>query len=261
MEQFNDIKLSVVYITYNEEKNIGRSLAAIIEIADEILVIDSYSNDQTVVICQQFGARVIQHKFEGHIQQKNFAASQAKYDHVLSLDADEVPNEILLESIKKVKQDWIADGFTMNRLTNYCGTWIHHCGWHPDKKLRLWDRRLGNWGGINPHDKYEMVEGARISHLKGDLLHYSYYTREDHYKQIEKFTDILALSMFERGRKVSTFYIGLATIFKFFRDYILKLGLLDGKAGFIISWLSAGATRKKFIKLRRLYVHNKTEKF
>lgn len=261
MEQSANIKLSVVYITYNEEKNIGRSLAAIQAIADEILVVDSYSSDSTLEICRHFGARIIQHKFEGHIQQKNFAASQAKYDHVLSLDADEVPDDILLESIKKAKGSWVADGYTMNRLTNYCGTWIHHCGWYPDRKLRLWDRRLGQWGGINPHDKYEMTNDARIAHLKGDLLHYSYYTRDDHYKQIEKFTDILAFSMFERGRKVSVLYIEIATAFKFFRDYFLKLGFMDGKAGFVISWLSAGATRKKFIKLRKLYAQNKIEKY
>lgn len=247
------IELSVVFITYNEEKNIGRALDAVKEIADDIVVVDSFSQDNTVEICKSNGARVVQHRFEGHIQQKNFAVTQALFPYVLSLDADELPDETLKKSILEAKNNWNADGYTMNRLTNYCGTWIHHCGWYPDRKLRLWDSRKGRWGGINPHDKYEMDEGCEIKHLKGDLLHYSYYTREDHYKQIAKFTDILAKSMFEKGRKVTWPFIIVATAFKFIRDYFIKLGFLDGKSGFIISWLSAGATFKKFKKLRTLY--------
>lgn len=249
--------LSVVFITYNEEKNIGRALEAIKDIADDIVVVDSFSKDRTVEICQLHGARVVQHVFEGHIQQKNYAVTQAKYPFILSLDADEVPDENLKRSIVEAKNNKDADGYTMNRLTNYCGTWIRHCGWYPDRKLRLWDSRKGRWGGINPHDKYEMDQGCVIKHLEGDLLHYSYYTREDHYRQIAKFTDILAQSMYERGRKVSWPFIWLATVFKFIRDYFIKLGLLDGKSGFTISWLSAGATYKKFVKLKSLYKKNK----
>src|SRR6187551_311049 len=135
----NPIQLSVVIITFNEERNIARCLDSVREIADDVVVVDSFSTDKTEAICREKGARFVQHKFEGHIEQKNYAVTQAKFPYILSLDADEAPDEKLIASIKKVKADWIADGYSMNRLTNYCGKWIHHCGWYPDVKLRLWD--------------------------------------------------------------------------------------------------------------------------
>lgn len=244
--------ISVVIITFNEERNIGRCIDSVMDIADDIVVVDSYSSDSTKAICEEKKVRFIEHRFEGHIQQKNWAITQAKYPHILSLDADEMPNEILKQNLLATKNNWIYDGYTMNRLTNYCGTWIRHCGWYPDRKLRLWDSRKGHWGGINPHDRYEMNADCKVAHLEGDLLHYSYYTREDHLKQIEKFTDILAQSMYAAGRKSSKIGTIAATFYKFVRDYFLKLGILDGSAGFTISWLSAGATYKKYNKLRNL---------
>ena len=146
----------------------------------------------------------------------------------------------------------------MNRLTNYCGHWIRHCGWYPDTKLRLWDSRLGKWGGTNPHDKFEFLDAKTTSkQLKGDLLHYSYYTREDHYKQIEYFTTILAKAQFETGKKAPLLTWIFSPIVKFFRDYFIKLGVLDGAAGFTISRLSAYATFLKYKKLRKLHLEKK----
>jgi glycosyltransferase involved in cell wall biosynthesis len=128
-------KISVVIITYNEEKDIGRCLDAVKDVADDIVVVDSFSTDRTEEICKEKGARFVQHKFEGHIQQKNWAITQARYPHVLSLDADEVVSERLQKEILKVKENWQADGYYFNRMTNYCGKWIKHCGWYPDRKI------------------------------------------------------------------------------------------------------------------------------
>ena len=244
--------LSVVIITFNEEKNIARCLASIETIADDIVVVDSFSTDKTEQICLQFNVRFIQHNFEGHIQQKNWALKQAKYPHVLSLDADEALTEPLQAFVKSIKENWIADGYTMNRLTNYCGQWIKHSGWYPDKKLRLWDRRLGDWGGTNPHDKVIMKKGTRITHLNHDILHYSFYTVEQHLQQIDFFTNISAKAAFDRGEKSSSFKIIYKSVFKFFRDYILKLGFLDGYYGFIICKNSAFAKQMKYRKLKDL---------
>ena len=244
--------LSVVIITFNEEKNIARCLASIENIADDIVVVDSFSTDKTEEICLKFNVRFIQHKFEGHIQQKNWALKQAKYPHVLSLDADEALNEKLKSDVNSVKKNWTADGYTMNRLTNYCGQWIKHCGWYPDKKLRLWDTRLGDWGGTNPHDKVIMQKGTRITHLNHDILHYSFYTIDQHLKQIDFFTDISAKAAFDKGEKSSSFKIIYKSAFKFFRDYILKLGFLDGYYGFIVCKNSAFAKQMKYRKLQEL---------
>ena len=153
--------ISVVIITFNEEKNIGRCLESVKNIADEIVVLDSFSTDKTEEICLQHGASFFQHPFDGHIEQKNRAITYATYPHILSLDADEVLSPELEQSIKAVKENWQADGYYFNRLTNYCGKWIRHCGWYPDRKLRLWDSRKGKWGGVNPHDKYMLEPNAK----------------------------------------------------------------------------------------------------
>jgi Glycosyltransferases involved in cell wall biogenesis len=245
-------ELSVVIITYNEERNIARCLDSVKEIADDIVVVDSYSTDFTRDLCEERNVRFVQHTFVGHIEQKNWAIKQAKFPFVLSLDADEVPDEQLIQSIREAKNNKQADGYTMNRLTNYCGKWIRHCGWYPDTKLRMWDSSKGKWGGVNPHDKYEMVKGSSIKHLKGNLLHYSYYTLTDHINQVNKFTDIASKALYDKGHKTSLFKIYFSPKFKFFRDYILKLGFLDGFYGYTICKISAHAAFLKYSKLRLL---------
>jgi len=133
------IQLSVVIITFNEEKNIARCLDSVATIADDIVVVDSFSTDNTKHICEEKNIHFIEHKFDGHIEQKNWAITQAKHQYVLSLDADEALTKELQVEIIKAKNNWQYDGYSFNRLTNYCGVWIKHCGWYPDKKLRLWD--------------------------------------------------------------------------------------------------------------------------
>lgn len=243
------IKLSVVIITYNEENNIARCINSIKKIADDIVVVDSYSKDSTKQICLELGVRFVEHIFDGHIQQKNFAITQAKYTHIFSIDADEAIDATLEQQILKVKENWQWDGYTMNRLTNYCGHWVKHCGWYPDTKLRLWKSTKGAWGGINPHDEYFMNDDSTKQHLNGDILHYSYNTLADHYKQIEYFTSISAKAYFEKGIKSNLFKIYFNPINKFIRDYFFKLGFLDGVAGFRICNISAYATYLKYKKL------------
>lgn len=250
-------EISVLIITYNEERNIGRCLDSVMDVADDILVVDSFSTDKTEEISKAKGARFFQNKFEGHIEQKNWAITQTKFPHVLSIDADEVLSDELRNSILAIKKNWTKDGYYMNRLTNYCGKWIYYCGWYPDKKLRLFDSRKGKWAGVNPHDKYEMNGGDKATgFLKGDILHYSYNTLEDHYKQVEYFTTISSKELFKKGERGNIFVIYLSPIIKFIRDYIVKLGFLDGGAGFTISRISAYATYLKYKKLRSLWNSN-----
>ncbi len=248
------IKLSVVIITFNEEKNIERCLLSVKEVADEIVVLDSFSKDKTLAICEKHGVKFFEHAFDGHIQQKNRAVTYASYDHVLSLDADEALDYSLKNSILEIKKNFVKEGYYMNRLTNYCGHWVKHCGWYPDTKLRLWDRTKGQWTGINPHDKYELFAGDKnAGHLKGDILHYSYYSVADHYKQVEYFTTISAKAYFENGKNAPLFKLIVNPVAKFVDHYFLKLGFLDGKAGYLISRISAYATYLKYKKLKDLY--------
>ncbi len=247
-------QISVVIIAFNEEKNIGRCLESVKDIADDIVVLDSGSTDKTKEICKSYGANVFHQDFLGHLEQKNKAITFAKFPHVLSLDSDEALDETLKKSILEVKKNWTKDGYYMNRLTSYCGHWVKHCNWYPDKKLRLWDSRKGKWGGINPHDKYDMFNGDKnTGHLKGDILHYSYYSVDDHYKQVEYFTTIAAKAFYEKGKKSNIFKLLVNPVAKFIDHYILHMGFLDGKAGFLISKISAYATYLKYKKLRDLY--------
>lgn len=249
----NAVNISAVIITLNEEKNIGRCLESLKNVADEILVVDSFSTDTTAEICESYGVRFIQHPFAGHIEQKNYAVSLAEFDQVLSLDADEALSDQLVRSISTVKGSWSCDGYTFNRLTNYCGKWIRHSGWYPDEKLRLWNRRKGRWGGMNPHDHVFMDEGSHIRHLDGDLLHYSYHSIADHMVQINQFSDIAARAAFSQGRKANILRdILLNPFLTFFKKYIIKLAILDGYEGFLISIHTAYGKFLKYTKLKEL---------
>jgi glycosyltransferase involved in cell wall biosynthesis len=249
----NPIKISAVIITYNEEKNIDRCLDSVRAVADEIVVVDSYSTDNTKEICSRIKVNFLQHHFEGHIEQKNFALNCAGYEHVLALDADEVLSEKLIQSIQTAKKNWQFDGYCFNRLTNYCGKWIRHSGWYPDTKLRLWDKSKGGWGGVNPHDRVMLDEKSRVCHLPGDLYHYSYHTIKDHIEQINSFSEIASRAAYAEGRQASLWLdIVMNPLLTFFKKYFLKLGILDGYQGFMIAIHTAYGKFLKYIKLREL---------
>lgn len=247
------IKISAVIITFNEEKNIERCIKSLTNIADEIVVVDSFSTDGTEEICKAHNVRFISHKFDGHIEQKNWARKQVAHNVVLSLDADEALNETLAASILELKGNWQYDAYKMNRLTNYCGKWIKHTGWYPDTKVRLWNNKMGHWTGENPHDEFKLFDDkVTIGFLKGDLLHYSYHHPSDHDKQIEYFTNIAAKSFVEKGKKPFFMQAYLSSFLKFIKCYFIKLGFLDGKEGWIISKKSSYAAYLKYKKINTL---------
>jgi glycosyltransferase involved in cell wall biosynthesis len=246
------IKISVVIITFNEEKNIERCLNSVKDIADEIIVVDSFSTDKTKEICLKYKVLFFEQKFLGHIEQKNFALEKANNNYVLSLDADEELSNKLISEILLIKADFQYDGYTFNRLTNYCGKWIKHCGWYPDKKLRLWDKSKGCWGGINPHDKVIMQQNSKINCLNLDILHFSFYTLEQHVDQINKFSKIKAEALFRKGKKSGIFKIILSPVFKFLQSYFIKLGFLDGFYGLVVCVNSSHAKFLTYVKLYQL---------
>jgi len=170
--------ISAVIITHNESANIARCIKSVNDLVDEVLVVDSYSTDNTCEIAKNLGARVIEHPFEGHIQQKNWAKDQATFHWVLSLDADEcLSDELRIHLQNAIKNGLLygqTKGFAFSRLNHLGDLPIRGCGWYPDTKLRLWDRRCGNWSGRNPHDKFVVQPKYPIDKMKGDILHYSY---------------------------------------------------------------------------------------
>ena len=246
-------EISAVVITYNEELFIGKCLESLADIADEIIVVDSYSTDSTEEICNKYNVRFIKHEFEGYVEQKNFAISLASWPYVLSLDGDEALSEDLKKSILKIRENFEYDGYYFNRLTNYCGKWIKHSRWYPDKQLRLFNSTRGKWMGPNPHDKFRLNPGCRTTRLKGDLFHWYYSSIEEHVDKVNRFTTISANEYFKAGRKSGPCTATFHMIWSFFRSYILRAGFLDGYLGFTACSITAWASFLKYEKLRRLH--------
>jgi glycosyltransferase involved in cell wall biosynthesis len=241
------MSISVSIICFNEEKKIRRCLESI-KWADEIVVLDSYSTDNTLEICREFTKKIHQHKFDGHIQQKNRAIDLCSNDWVFCIDSDEVVSEELRESILGIDiQKTEYKGYAVPRMVYYLGKWIKHGGWYPDHKIRFFNRKSGRWGGINPHDT--VIVKGKTSRLKGDLLHYSYENVRAHLDQVNKFTDIMAIEYGKIGEKPSIINLTLRPFVKFFKMYFLKLGFLDGKIGFIIAVIASFYVFMKFVKL------------
>lgn len=250
-------KLSVVIICYNEEKNIRRCIDSVKDIADEMLILDSNSTDQTVSIAESMGAVVKQEVFKGFIQKKNKGVELASYDYILSLDADEVLDPLLADSIRKVKENFTSLAYRMNRCSNYCGKFIRHGSWYPDAKIRLFDRRIARWGGTNPHDKIVLEEQITVEHLKGDILHYSYNTISEHVIQNNKLSTLAAESLFANGKRTNLFKVFVNPGWAFFQSYIIRAGFLDGLFGMVIAIQISHMT---FLKHFKLYLLHKSAK-
>ncbi|MDN3654401.1 glycosyltransferase family 2 protein [Ferruginibacter paludis] len=245
--------LSVVIITFNEAHNIERCLNSVRQVADEIIILDSFSTDDTVALASKMGVVVKQQQFLGYIQQKNAALELASNNYVLCLDADEALDEALVQSILSVKENFTATAYHFNRCTSYCGRFIRNGSWYPDKKIRLFDKRHAQWGGINPHDKVELtVKNEVVQYLKGDMLHFSYYTIEEHLARINHYTTISAAALYAKGVRSNWAKILINPLWRFIYGYFIRLGFLDGFYGFVIAINCSHETFQKYIKLYQL---------
>lgn len=242
--------LSVVIITFNEAHNIERCIASVKRVADEIVVLDSFSTDRTVEIANSMGAIVKQQQFLDYIKQKNAALAFANNNYVLCLDADEALDDNLANAILDAKVNFSATAYSFNRYTCYCGRFIKHGSWYPDKKIRLLDKRFAKWGGINPHDKIVLHGKEKtVEHLKGNILHFSYYTLEEHLTRINKYTSISAHSLHENGVRSNWGKILINPFWRFVYGYFIRMGFLDGFYGFVIAINGSYETFQKYVKL------------
>lgn len=242
--------LSAVIITYNEERNIGRCIASLQGVADEVVVVDSHSTDGTRRICEELGVRFLQRDWDGYSPQRNFAVEQASNDWILAIDADEELSPQLRESILEVKAESGHMNFMFNRKTNYCGQWINHSGWYPDRKFRLYDRRECRWEGIVHETLTQPKSGIR--HLKGDLLHYSYATIAEHIERTDRYATLAAQELVAQGKSPSILKQTFSPVLKFIKFYVVGLGFLDGWHGLVIAWVSAKGTYLKYARHRKL---------
>ncbi|MCP4552851.1 MAG: glycosyltransferase family 2 protein [Bacteroidetes bacterium] len=240
------IKISAVIITFNEEKNIERCLNSLSKVSDEIVVVDSYSTDGTKEICQQFGVKFIPHPFEGFIEQKNWAAAQASFSYVLSLDADEELSGELTKAILKVKNSPPKDGYYINRFTSLAGEWVKHSGWYPDRKLLLWNRTKGEFKGQNPHAGVRLNANSSTERLHGDLLHYSFSSLYEYFSVSQQYAENAAQAMIKNNKTINLFKILVNPFIKFIKNYFFNLGFTGGITGLIICFSTAYFTFLKY---------------
>jgi len=247
-------KLTSTIITFNEERNIGRCIDALLPISDEIIVLDSFSKDKTVEICREKGVAVLQRKWEGYASAKNYLNTLAKHEFIFSVDADEMPDKILQNAILDAKNEGFENQlYEVNRLTNYCGKWIRHSGWYPDVKPRIFPKGKSRWIGEFVHEEL-VVDGNPLPKLlEGHLLHYSYYSQEEHRERADKYSQLTAQKLFKKGKKVGFLKPYISAVGRFIAMYFIKLGFLDKKAGFTIARISAQSNIFKYKELRRLH--------
>jgi glycosyltransferase involved in cell wall biosynthesis len=244
-------KISVVIITLNEELNISRCPESVKNIADEIILVDSYSNDSTVPIAERYGAKIFYKTFQGFGAQKAFAIEQASYDWIFSIDADEVVSSELQESILKEKAEPRYGGYKMNVLPNYCGQWIRHCGWYPQPKLRLFNKCKCRMNSCEVHESIVVDnENGGIGFLVGDLIHYSYRSFSDHARKIELYSELAARAAVGKGKRISLIKIIFAPGWIFFYNFIFRAGFLDGYFGYVICKFISYGSAIKYAKIR-----------
>jgi glycosyltransferase involved in cell wall biosynthesis len=252
------VKLTVTVITRNEAANIATALESVAW-ADEIIVVDSHSADDTVAIAERYASRVEVRDWAGYSAQKNFAADLASNDWILSVDADERVTPALAREIQDLMQRGPdARGYRISRVTWYLGRWLHSTDWYPDYQLRLYDRRCGRWNARRVHESFELR--GRSGTLRHHLEHYAYRDVSDHVTSIDHYTTLAAEQWMEEGRRTGILELTLHPAIAFLRNYVLRAGFRDGTAGFLVSALNSYYVFMKLVKLwemqHRVSVHD-----
>lgn len=245
-------RISAVIITYNEAKNIGRCIESLADICNEIIVVDSYSTDNTVLLAEQYGAKVLQRKWDNYIDQKNFGNEQAKGDYILSMDADEYLSPALREKLKDSKSFESYDIISFNRLNNYIGKWMRHGEWYPDKKVRLWRKGCAKWGGSIPHETVLFNSDLKSTHIALDILHITHQSIDEHILKSSKYALLSTDQVWLKSAWTLWFKLLFSGVFRFFKSLILWGGILDGWRGIVGAGItSIGVTYKYWLALER----------
>ena len=250
------MKISVVIITFNEQDRLAGALESCRAIADEMVVVDSYSTDETLAIAKKFNARIFQHRFQDYGSQKNFALGKARHPWILNLDADEQVSDQLNMEILKLKQGEEPEvgGFLIKRRSRYLGRWIRHSGWYPDRKLRLFKKESARWEG-RIHER--LVLDGRLRPLAGDILHYTYRNIADHVARLNRYSTFQSEEIRRQRKSCLLLRALLLPPITFLRHYVWRLGFLDGYPGLVIALISSWGTAMKYLKAIELKKENR----
>lgn len=247
------MKLSAAIMTFNEEKNLDRTLKALEDICDEIVIVDSRSTDRTEEICKKYGAKFIKQKWLGYGRQRNVAIENCSGRWILAVDADEELSPELRDRIKNIieSDDTSKKVFEINRLSVCFGKKIKYGGWGTSYAVRLFLKGAGKFNDNTVHESF--VTDEMIYKIKEDIYHHSYLTLEDYFSKFNRYTTEGALEYYKKGKKASIFQIVFNPLYKFIRMYIFRLGFLDGVEGFLLASTSSLYSMVKYFKLREIY--------
>lgn len=248
----NSAKISVIILTLNEEKNVERAIQSARQISDDIVVSDSFSADNTKDICLEHKVNFIQHKWLGYGPQRNLAVGQTKYNWIFCLDADEEITPALAKEINTLHFNNRNRVFYIKRLNNYCGKWIKYGLWGRDKVLRIYNKETTRWDSKSVHETLELNSSHQRTYLKNKLLHYSYSSELELKQKTEKYAKLAAQNLLSKGKQASFFDVLFRPFYKFVINYVLRLGFLDGKAGFTIAKYQHIETELKYKELKKL---------
>lgn len=244
--------ISVVLITYNEADRLEAALKSVEGIADEIVIVDRHSTDETARISQKYTDCFFLREWTNYADQKNYANSRASFPWILSLDADERLSPALRQEILDMKRDDpAASAFSMPRQAYYLGRWIRHSGWFPDRKIRLFQKEMAHWEGEFVHESLE-VEGE-VQRLKGVLQHFTYRDLSDQIRCIDTYAGLGAQRLYSEQKKCRWYHLAVLPFFGFLRTYVWKAGFLDGLAGFIISVMQGYGIFLRYAKLCEIW--------
>jgi glycosyltransferase involved in cell wall biosynthesis len=245
------MKISACLITLNEEAHLGKALASLSGLVEEIVVVDSGSSDATESIARSFGARWSVLPWQGFVAQKNHALGLARHPWVFSLDADEELSPVLRDEVASLRSAGVPEevaAYSMPRCVLYEGRWIRHGDWYPDRLVRLFRRDHARFDGGRVHER--LVVAGRVDRLRGDLFHYSFADGTDHRARGRKYAALWAESAWEQGRRAGPGSAWTHAAFRWLRGYVLRRGFLDGAQGWRIAALSASETALKYRLLR-----------
>jgi glycosyltransferase involved in cell wall biosynthesis len=241
-------KLSAVVVALNEERNIARCVAAALAAADEVLVADTGSTDATAESARAAGARVVSLPWQGFARTKNAAHQLAAHRWILSLDADEVVDAELAQSIREFMRNPNGKTGKVSRLPYYCGKAVRHCGWFPDKKVRLFAKDRARWVGDFVHETLQCPDPP--VELKGFLHHYTVGSVAEHVRTVNRYSDLQAQEYLSKGKRITFFHLFFKPAYVFFNVLIFRRGILDGMAGWMIATISAFSYFLKYAKVR-----------
>lgn len=243
------MKLSVGLITFNEEKNLPRTLDSILEIAGEIIIVDSGSTDKTIEIAQKYNADIYSEEWKGYGLQKNSVIDKCNGEWILLIDADEEISKELKEKIKKIISDEKSKKVYKTNFTAVCfGKKIRYGGWSKHYRVRLFRKESGRYNDREVHEKFITNEETGV--IKEEIYHHTYENLEDYFNKFNRYTTESARQYKKQNKKKSFIIFYLDSMFKFFKMYILKLGFLDGYEGYLLAKLSSFYVFTKYAKLK-----------